>query len=92
MSEIQPTSPPTIKAISLGLQDTELERLKQRFNSSSSKIGSWEKDKIQHKLGGMCVICGGLASQMASYDCAGATRIERYCDACVQKTFSRVDK
>jgi hypothetical protein len=50
------------------------------------------KDTIQKKLGGTCVICGGLAEKIASYDCAGATRIERYCDSCVEKTFSRTQK
>jgi hypothetical protein len=89
MSEIS-QSLRTIKPISLSLEDEEIEVLKKAFYSG--RLSPTGKDTIQKKLGGTCVICGGLAQKIASYDCAGATRIERYCDSCVEKTFSRTQK
>ena len=89
MSEIQPqaTSTPTIKPIDV--TTTQLEILKKALKSS--KISPAGKERIQKQSGfGMCCCCGGIATQTASYDCAGATRIERYCDTCVEKTFSRI--
>jgi hypothetical protein len=50
------------------------EVLKKAFYSG--KLSPIGKDTIQKKLGGRCVICGGLAEHIASYDCAGATRID----------------
>jgi hypothetical protein len=84
-------TPQTIKPISLSLEDEETEVLKKAFYSG--RLSPTGKDTIQKKLGGTCVICGGLAQKIASYDCAGfATRIERYCDSCVKKTFARSEK
>ena len=54
-----------------------------RLHDFSSPLS---KDNIQKKLDGRCIICGGLAEHLSSYDCSGATRIERYC---VEKQFSR---
>ena len=76
-----------VKPISLTLPEDEIQILTKRYNSD--KTSPYIKESIQRKLGGRCVICGGLAEHIASYDCAGATRIERYCDACVKKTFAR---
>jgi hypothetical protein len=90
LSEIPPTPTPTIKPIILDLPDTTVQKLKQQYNSN--RTSSWNKEAIQKKLGGRCCVCGELASQIASYDCAGATRIERYCDSCVKKTFARSEK
>jgi hypothetical protein len=91
LSEIQqtPTPTPTIKPIDVTM--TQLEILKKALNNR--KISPLEKERIQKESGfGMCCLCGGIATQTASYDCAGATRIERYCDSCVEKTFSRTQK
>ena len=62
----------TIKPISLDMAEQEIEVFKKAFYSG--KLSPMGKDTIQKKLGGMCVICGGLAQHIASYDCAGATR------------------
>lgn len=63
----------------------ELAVLKQALDSNN--ITSIVKDKILKKIAGSwCVICGGIPTQIPSYDCAGATRIERYCDSCGEKT------
>ena len=89
MSEIQttPTTMPTPIIKPIDVTTTQLEILKKALNSR--KISPSAKERIQKESGfGMCCCCGGIATQTASYDCAGATRIERYCDACVQKTFS----
>jgi hypothetical protein len=79
----------TIKPIDV--TTTQLEILKHKLKSS--KISPAAKEKIQKESGfGMCCCCGGIATQTASYDCAGATRIERYCNPCVEKTFSHTQK
>ncbi len=78
--------PTTIKPIDVTI--TQLELLKQKLNSN--RISPTAKERIQKESGfGMCLICGGIATQKASYDCQGATKIERYCSPCVEKQFSR---
>lgn len=32
-----------------------------------------------------CILCVNTATQMMCYDVDGATKIERYCDACLSK-------
>lgn len=86
MSEVRPT---TIQRIDI--TDHQLEILKKALNSS--KLSPAAKETLQKQSGfGMCCVCGGIATQRASYDCQGATRIEKYCLPCVEKQFSRVDK
>jgi hypothetical protein len=66
----------------------ELAVLKQVLDSNN--ITPMVKDRLVKKVvGSWCVICGGIPTQIASYDVGGAKKFERYCDACVEKTFSR---
>jgi hypothetical protein len=87
MSETSQLPTPTIKPIDVTM--TQLELLKKVLKNS--KVSDTVKERLQKESGfGMCCCCGGIATQKVSYDCAGATRIERYCDSCVEKTFSRI--
>ena len=36
-----------------------------------------------------CCICGGIPSLEVVYDADGASRVERYCEACANRVFSR---
>ncbi len=36
-----------------------------------------------------CCICGGIPSLEVIYDAEGASRIERYCQSCSERVFSR---
>jgi hypothetical protein len=86
MSEIQPQATSTIKPIDVTM--TQLELLKKVLKNS--KVSDTVKERLQKESGfGMCCCCGGIAQHIASYDCAGATRKERYCSPCVEKQFSR---
>ena len=49
------------------------------------------RETLLKKISGRCCVCGAIPTKIASYDCQGATRIERYCDTCVLKTFARSD-
>ena len=40
---------------------------------------------IKKYAGGVCSMCGGMPTKIATYDADGATVIERYCDKCFQK-------
>lgn len=83
MSEISPT--PTIKPMNIPAD--QLEILKDAL--VSKRYTPKSRDTLLAKISGRCCVCGAIPTQIASYDCAGATRIERYCDACVKKQFSR---
>jgi hypothetical protein len=66
----------------------DLESLREFLKST--KPSDWVKDNRMKKLvGSWCTICGDIPTKIASYDYNGATRIERYCDSCVEKRFSR---
>jgi carbamate kinase len=36
-----------------------------------------------------CCICGGIPSLEVVYDADGASRVERYCQSCSERVFSR---
>ena len=36
-----------------------------------------------------CCICGGIPSCEVVYDAEGASRVERYCESCANRVFSR---
>jgi len=36
-----------------------------------------------------CCICGGIPSLEVVYDADGASRVERYCEPCANRVFSR---
>jgi hypothetical protein len=36
-----------------------------------------------------CCVCGGIPSLEVVYDADGASRVERYCEACANRVFSR---
>ena len=36
-----------------------------------------------------CCTCGGIPSLDVVYDCDGASRVERYCESCANRVFSR---
>jgi hypothetical protein len=36
-----------------------------------------------------CCICGGIPSVEVIYDADGASRVERYCESCANRVFSR---
>lgn len=56
----------------------------------SNKVSDWVKDnRIKKLLGSWCTLCGGIPTKIAKYDYNGATRIERHCDQCAEKRFSR---
>ena len=86
MSEIQTT--PTIKPLNIPADQLEL----LNHAMTSKRFTPKSRDTILSKISGRCCVCGAIPTQIASYDCAGATRIERYCDACVEKTFARSEK
>ena len=88
MSEISPIPTPTIKP--LKIPAAELEILKDAM--TSKRYTPKGRDRLLAKTSGRCCVCGSIPTQMASYDCAGATRIERYCDSCVEKTFARTSQ
>jgi hypothetical protein len=89
MSEIQPQATiqpmPTIKPINIPAD--QLEILKHVM--TSKRYSDISRETLLKKISGRCCVCGGIPTQIASYDCSGATRIERYCDSCVEKTFAR---
>ena len=74
-----------VKPIDASKED--MESLRKVMDSKSS---DWVKQaKLKKVLGSWCFMCGGIPTKIASYDYNGATRIERYCDSCVEKQFSR---
>ena len=36
-----------------------------------------------------CCVCGGIPSLEVVYDADGASRVERYCESCATRVFSR---
>ena len=49
-----------------------------------AELESYQKARAIETKNRFCTTCGNLATQMALYECGGgATRMERYCQACI---------
>jgi len=74
----------------INASEEDLESLKKVLDS---KVSDCVKTlKIKRVLGSWCIVCGSIPTQIASYDYNGATKIERYCDSCVEKQFGRSEQ
>jgi len=60
---------------------------KSRGNNNANRIRegvlSLRKERAIRTANRFCTTCPNLASQIAMFDCDGATRLERYCQACI---------
>jgi carbamate kinase len=73
----------------LNIPKENLEELKKIV--SSPKTTDDIKKTMIKKLAkaSPCCICGGIPSSEVVYDAEGASRIERYCQSCSDRVFSR---
>ena len=73
---------PTVRPV-----DRSKEQLKDLENIlSNPRISqSVKKRFMSEKAGGYCSVCGGVATQIASYDMVNATLVEKYCDTCLSR-------
>jgi hypothetical protein len=53
------------------------------FERKRAELQSYKKAKAIETANRFCTTCANLASQIAMYDCDGATRLERYCQTCI---------
>jgi hypothetical protein len=56
------------------------------------QIEPYEKGNDKWGKPKQCCICDKIATKTATYSIQGAQVVERYCDSCVEKQFSRIDK
>ena len=68
--------------------DTEVATAKYMSNSSNrqtrrAELESYQKARAIETRNRFCTTCNNLASQMALYQCEGATIMERYCQCCI---------
>ena len=63
------------------------EQLKEFRDLVSNTRTSQDRIKrfMIEKAGGYCSVCGGVATQIASYDMVDATLVEKYCDTCLAR-------
>jgi hypothetical protein len=59
----------------------------------SPNVSDYTKKHVIKKFTNVspCCICGGIPSLEVVYDVEFASRVERYCDTCANKVFSRND-
>ncbi len=64
---------------------TSIYKRKSNNNAERIRAGlfSLRKARAIQTANRFCTTCGNLASQIALFDCDGATRLERYCQACI---------
>ncbi len=74
----------------INVPEEELQQLRDILNSN--RFTPCRKEAAQKKVTGCCCVCGSIPTMQVSYDADGATRIEKYCSPCVEKTFSRTLK
>jgi len=77
----------TIKELNIPKED--LEEL-QKIVSSPRTTDDIKKIMIKKfaKVS-TCCVCGGIPTYGVVYDADGASRVERYCDPCSERVFSR---
>ena len=73
----------------LKIPKDKLEEL-QKIVSSPKTTDDIKKMKIKELAkASPCCTCGGIPSLEVIYELEGASRIERYCDSCANRVFSR---
>jgi hypothetical protein len=60
-----------------------IKRNEGSFERKRAELQSYKMTKAIETANRFCTTCANLASQIAMYDCDGATRLERYCQACI---------
>ena len=60
-----------------------IKRNEGSFERKREYLHSYKKAKAIETANRFCTTCANLASQIALYDCDGATRLERYCQTCI---------
>ncbi len=77
----------TIRQLNIPKED--LEEL-QKIVSSHTTTDEIKKIMLKKfTIVSPCCTCGGIPEMEVSYDCDGATKIERYCSSCANRVFSR---
>ena len=77
----------TIRELNIPKED--LEEL-QRIVSSHQATDDIKKIMIKKfSKASPCCVCGGIPTYEVVYDADGASRVERYCDTCSERVFSR---
>jgi ribosomal protein S27AE len=75
---LRPLGPDTVVATAKYIKKNDGERERKR-----AELHSYQKAKAIETKNRFCTTCGNLASQMALYRYDGATRMERYCQSCI---------
>lgn len=75
---LRPTGPDTQMTVGRYVKKNDGERERKR-----AELHSYKKARALETANKFCTTCGNLASQIAMYACDGATRMERYCQVCI---------
>jgi hypothetical protein len=67
---------PNIEAIPTELVE---QQRKARTKAASTSNSAWKR----------CCVCGEVPTKIVKYPIQGATVVQRYCDGCAEKQFSR---
>lgn len=73
---------PTVRPVNRSKE--QLKNL-QNMLSNPRVSQSVKKRFMSEKAGGYCSVCGGVATQIASYDMVDATLVVKYCDTCLAR-------
>lgn len=65
------------------------EKLEHLKDVLKTPIPEWRKEAVMKDITGVCCVCRNIPSMQVSYDMNGATKIEKYCDSCIQKVYAR---
>jgi hypothetical protein len=69
----------------INVSKEELGSLREFLKSSRNS----EDNRMKKLVGRWRILCGCIPTKIATYDYNVATRINRYCNSCVEKQFSR---
>jgi hypothetical protein len=64
----------------------KLEELKEVL--ANPKLADIRKSFVMRRISGTCLVCGQMPSYLASYKMLGITRIEKYCNRCLERATS----
>jgi hypothetical protein len=74
----------------MSIPDSSIEGIKPIFKPIPVETRKM-KFGTQVQVWKRCCICGAIPTKMATYPIQGAVVIERYCESCVEKEFSKVN-
>jgi hypothetical protein len=76
------------KLVTINIPKDTLQKLQDFLPSNNAEI---YKQEMLQRVSGSCLVCRSIPDYMVIYDYDGASKVERYCTSCLEKSKMELD-